>query len=590
MSQSPDPISMLTGPGGPFEVVTEKVRGVPTRVYKNRMKSLRQVLEGSKGHGDKVFIVQGERRMSFAEHFSLVSSAAQTLRHQVGVRTGDRIAILSANNPEWSVAFWTAQALGAVAVPLNAWWKAKELEYALTNSATSVLVCDLRRLAVVEPILARLDSLRAIYVIGASEESLEHARSLARPQQRVASFSELVSEEEASLPDVSVEEDDYAAIFYTSGTTGKPKGSIATQRNVIANLQNLMLIGLLNRMLDARVGEKSGSAGQDGQMVNLLVVPFFHVTGCFAVLVVYFATGNRIVLMEPGKFDPLAALELIERERVTSFGGVPTVVQRVVDHPKFSEFDTSSVTQIAFGGSPPPAELATKIREKFPNVALRGGAGQAYGLTETSSVATINVGEDYLRRPNSAGKAVPTVEIKIVDAEGNELAPGQRGEIWLKGPIVSPGYWNDPDATAASYTDGWLHTGDIGYLDEDGFLYVVDRAKDMIIRGGENIYSIEVEDVIYSHPAVSECAVVGVPDPDWGEVVKAFVVPKDGASVTPEEIKRYCAERLADYKVPQQVEVRTEPLPRNPAGKVLKPALRGSNTSFSIDADSDSAL
>ncbi len=581
MTAKPDVLAMLTGPGGPFEVVTEEVRGIPTKVYKSRMKRLRDIFQNSKGQGDKVFLVQGDRRITFAQHYAMAASAANALWEDVGLRTGDRLAILSANNPEWSVAFWAAQAIGAVAVPLNAWWKSEELEYALANSGTSVLVCDERRFAVVEPILDKLPSLRAVYVIG--EAPARSDSSLV-----VAPFDDLLKADSEKLPETEIEEDDTAAIFYTSGTTGKPKGSIATQRNVIANLQNLMLIGLLNRMLDSSSG--GGASGSDTQMVNLLVVPFFHVTGCFAVLVVYFATGNRIVLMKPGKFDPVAAMELIEKERVTSFGGVPTVVQRIVDHPRFDEFDMSSVTQIAFGGSPPPAELARKINEKFPNVTIRGGAGVAYGLTETSSVATIIVGDDYLKRPNSAGKPVPTVEIRIVDPEGRDLPPGERGEIWIKGPIVSPGYWNDPEATAKAFTDGWLHTGDIGYLDEEGFLYVVDRAKDMIIRGGENIYSIEVEDVIHSHPKVAECAVVGVPDEDWGERVKAYVVPVEGAEVTPEEIKSFCSEHLADYKVPSEVEIWHSPLPRNPAGKVLKPALRGGQTSFSADGDSDSAL
>ncbi len=582
MAERPDPLAMLTGPGGPFEVVVEDVRGIPTRVYKNRMRRLRDVFAGSRGQGEKVFIVQGDRRVTFAEHYRMAVSAANTL-WKGGFRKGDRLAILSANNPEWSVAFWTAQALGAVAVPLNAWWKAEELEYALSNSETSVLVCDRRRFEVVAPILGKLPSLQQVWVVGLGDERVDAPFP-------VEDFDALVEGEAEGLPEVDVDEDDLAAIFYTSGTTGKPKGSMATQRNVIANLQNLMLIGLLNRMIEASSGGSGGQPGGSDQMVNLLVVPFFHVTGCFAVLVVYFATGNRIVLMPPGKFDPVLAMELIQREKVTSFGGVPTVVQRIVDHPRFGEFDMSSVTQIAFGGAPPPPELARKIAERFPNVKMRGGAGVAYGLTETSSVATIIVGDDYLTRPNSAGKPVPTVEVRIVDPEGKDVPKGERGEIWLKGPIVSPGYWNDPEATARSYTEGWLHTGDIGYLDEDGFLYVVDRAKDMIIRGGENIYSIEVEDVIHSHPAVAECAVVGVPDQDWGERVKAFVVPREGAEVTEEEIIAFCSEHLADYKVPSEVVIQRDPLPRNPAGKVLKPALRGSQTAFSVSEDSDSAL
>lgn len=581
-------MQMLTGPGGPFEVVVEDVSGVPTKVYKSRMRSLRQVLEASKGHGDKTFIVQAGRRLSFERHYAGAAAFGAWCYEKFGTLKGDRVGILSANNPEWSQAFWGAVASGLIAVPLNAWWKAEELEFALSDSATKVLVVDARRLEVVTPILSRLSDLRAVVVIGvdADDPSLEEAAAAGKGKA-VVPFP-AVTEFEAKLPDPDIAEDDYAAIFYTSGTTGKPKGAISTHRNVIANLQNIMLVGVLARMLAARSGAPSAPAAD--QMVNLLVVPFFHVTGCFATLVVYLATGNRLVLMPPGKFDPMVAMELIEREKVTSFGGVPTVVQRVVDHPKARDYDLSSVVQVVFGGAPPPPDLAEKIKEVFPNAASLGGAGVAYGLTETSSVATLVLGDDYMKRPNSAGKPVPTVEIKIVGPDGKERPPGERGEIWIKGPIVSPGYWNNPEATAETFTDGWLHTGDIGYLDEEGFLYVVDRAKDMIIRGGENIYSIEVEDVIHQHPKVAECAVVGVPDRDWGEVVKAVVVPLPGETLTEEEIIAHCAEHLADYKVPAVVEIRSEPLPRNPAGKVLKPALRGAATSFEVMEDSDSAL
>jgi long-chain acyl-CoA synthetase len=585
--QMPDPLEMLTGSGGPFEVVVEEIRGVPTKVYKSRMKNLGAVLSGSKGHGDKTFIVQGDRRLSFEDHFSKAASFAAACFERFGATKGDRVGILSANNPEWSVAFWGAVASGLVAVPLNAWWKAEELEFSLADSGTKVLVCDHRRFEVVRDVLPRLSDLRAVVVIGEDDSELRAIQTSLGGRIDLVSFVELVSGG-GDLPSVTVDEDDNAAIFYTSGTTGKPKGAISTHRNVIANLQNIILVGVLSRMLAARSGQAAAPASD--QMVSLLVVPFFHVTGCFATLVVYLATGNRLVLMPPGKFDPVVAMELIQKEKVTSFGGVPTVVQRVVDHPRVADFDLSSVVQVVFGGAPPPPDLAEKIKKVFPNAASLGGAGVAYGLTETSSVATLVLGDDYMRRPNSAGKPVPTVEIRVVGPDGKDMPAGQRGEIWIKGPIVSPGYWNNPEATAETYTDGWLHTGDIGYLDEDGFLFVVDRAKDMIIRGGENIYSIEIEDVIHSHPAVAECAVVGVPDPDLGERVKAYVVPRADAKVTEDEIKSLCAEHLADYKVPSEVEISYEPLPRNPAGKVLKPALRGGQTAFTTDGDSDSAL
>lgn len=583
MSERFDPAAALTGPGAPFEVTTEEVAGVETRVYKQRMKSMREVLENSGAFGGKDFIVQGERRLTFSEHLDQAHRVATRLAADFEVKKADRVAILSANSPEWVVAFWAIQTLGAIAVPLNAWWKAEELTYALEDSGTRILICDQRRLEAVREVLHHLDFLRAIFVMGRYEGDGEIGGIEIHP------FEDLLNAQASRAPDWPVYEDDPAAIFYTSGTTGKPKGSISTQRNIIANLQNVMFFGLLNRMVKP-ASQSSAGALMQVEMASLLVVPLFHVTGCYATMIIYLATGGKIVLMPPGPFDPVVAMTLIQDEKITSFGGVPTVVQRVIDHPDFDKFDLSTLNQVVYGGAPPPLELARKVRERFPNVSNAGGAGMAYGLTETAAIATLNVGDSYFEKPDSAGKPLPVIEIKIVREDGTEASPGERGEIWIKGPTVSPGYWNKPEATAESFTDGWLHTGDIGILDDEGWLYVVDRAKDMIIRGGENVYSIEVEDVIYTHPDVAECAVVGVPHPDLGEEVKAVIVPRDRAKIDPDEIRGLCAKHLADFKVPSVIELRENPLPRNPAGKVLKPALRGDGTAFEEDAESDSTL
>lgn len=583
MPEGFDPATALTGPGAPFEVVSEQVAGVETKVYKQRMKSLREVLDNSGGFGEKDFVVQGERRMSFADHLDQSRRAAAALAGEFGVKKGDRVAILSANTPEWIVSFWAAQALGAVAVPLNAWWKAEELTYALEDSGTRILICDPRRLDVVRDVVHHLDFLEAIFVSG----GYQGADSIGGI--KIYPFERLLQSDAASAPDWAIDEDDPGAIFYTSGTTGKPKGSISTQRNIIANLQNVMFFGLLNRMVKPAAQPSTGAIMQV-ELATLLVVPLFHVTGCYATMIIYIATGGKIVLMPPGPFDPVVAMTIIEEEKVSSFGGVPTLVQRVIDHEEFEKFDLSTLNQVVYGGAPPPIELAKKVREKLPNVSGAGGAGMAYGLTETAAIATLNVGDSYFEKPDSAGKPLPVVELKIVKDDGSEAAAGERGEIWIKGPTVSPGYWNKPEATAESFTDGWLHSGDIGILDDDGWLFVVDRAKDMIIRGGENVYSIEIEDVVYTHPDVAECAVVGVPHADLGEEVKVVVVPREGVEIEAAEIQELCAKHLADFKVPSLVEFRDTPLPRNPAGKVLKPALRGDGTAFEEDPESDSAL
>jgi long-chain acyl-CoA synthetase len=382
------------------------------------------------------------------------------------------------------------------------------------------------------------------------------------------------------MPDSPIDEDDLFAICYTSGTTGQPKGATLTQRQVIANLQNIIVLGFAAVMRGTPPPEVESKV----QSASLLVVPLFHVTGCLSTMTLNYATGAKLVLMPVGRFDPDVAMQIIERERITSIGGVPTVMWRILESPNLGRWDLSSVQRASYGGAPAAPELVERIEQVFPR--LRSTLTTAYGLTETASVATAHGGEDYFTHPGSVGRAAPTIELRVVDESGREVPAGERGEIWIKGPtVMNRGYWRRPDANEASFTDGWFHTGDIGYLDADGFLYLVDRAKDMIIRGGENVYCVEVEHVLFDHPDVIDAAVVGVPHRTLGEEVKAVVQLRAGATTTVEELRAFCRKHLADFKVPEYVEIRDEPLPRNPAGKVLKNLLRGGETSFAVADD-----
>ena len=551
----------LTAPGQMLEIEEKTIRGIPLRTWKNAPASLRGVLEFSLMHGDNEFIVYEDERWSYKRHFDAVASVATWLIEDAGVQKGDRVAIAMRNFPEWPVAFFAAAVVGAIVVPLNAWWTGDELKYGLTDSGSKILFADIDR-------YDRISSMRDELPV----EQFVIAKSDA-PSGTV-SFDVIAEREVAGLPDVPLDPEDDATIFYTSGTTGFPKGALGTHRNICTNLFNLMYGGMARAATAPAAPAESAApaapaAAMPTRASQLLSVPFFHATGCHSTLVGTLATGGKLVLMY--RWDPERALELIEREKVTSFGGVPTMVWQVLESPNFEKTDTSSVVGIGYGGAPAPPELVRRIEQHFPKASPSNG----YGMTETSSLAVGNGGPDYIRKPESVGRPVAVVDIMIVDDDGNEVATGELGEVYMRGPNVVKGYWNKPEATAETFdSNGWLHSGDIGRIDEEGFLFIVDRAKDMVIRGGENVYSVEIETVLYEHPAVSEAAVVGIPHRVLGEEVAAVVKRVPDADVTEEQLKDHVSQRLAAFKVPVRILITDEPLPRNPAGKVLKRDLR----------------
>jgi steroid-24-oyl-CoA synthetase len=561
----------LCAPGQLFEIDEVEIRGITTRVWKNCPENLRVVLELSRAHGDKDFLVYEDERKTFEEHYRDVASLATSLRDQFGVSKGDRVAIAMRNLPEWATAFWAAAASGAVVVPLNAWWTGAELEYGLADSGSTVVFADAERLERIGPHLHALPDLDAVVV------SNEHRDPVVLPTDApipVIAFADALGSGErgGGPPDFAIDPEDDATIFYTSGTTGKPKGAVGTHRNICTNLMSLFFLN--SRSTLRYPGGAASEAGM--QHAYLLSVPLFHATGCHSILVSNTAAGNKLVMMH--HWDPERALELIEREKITTFGGVPAMVMQVIDSPSFATRDTSTIRAVAYGGAPAPPDLVRRIKEHFPV----GSPSNGYGLTETSSVTTMNTGDDYVRKPDSVGPPVPVVELAVV-AEGYGLeepgddvdrGPDVRGELWIKGPNVVRGYWNKPMETAATFTRGWLHSGDIARIDEEGFVHIVDRAKDMVIRGGENVYSVEVEAAIFEHPAVADCAVIGVPHPVLGEEVGAAVVLRPGRQLTREELTAYLKGRLAGFMVPTQIWFRPSPLPRNPQGKILKRELR----------------
>jgi long-chain acyl-CoA synthetase len=569
----------LTAAGQPFEMETCEIRGIPTRTWKNAPPSLRAILDLSLGHGDATFLVYEDERTSFAEHYRIACTLARRLQDEFGVAQGDRVAIVMRNLPEWVMAFWAITLTGAIVVPLNAWWSGEELHYGLEDSGSKVGFVDTQRAETIRPFLGGLSGLSAL-IVADEHRGLGAPGGIREPTGGSAPVTEwpfalALGEVDAlaSPPDLTIAPEDDATIFYTSGTTGRPKGAVGTHRNICTNLMNLFYI---NTRAQLRFGRALTDADQKVQNAILLSVPLFHATGCHSVMVGNMGAGGKIVMMH--HFDPGRALELIEREKITTFGGVPAMVMQVLDAPDFAAHDTSSIRSVSYGGAPAPPDLVRRIREAWPI----GQPSNGYGLTETSSVTSMNSGADYVAKPDSVGPPVPVSDVAIVpeDYIGEEpdgtipRGSGERGELWIKGPQVVRGYWNRPAETAQTFTAGWLHTGDIARLDDEDFIYIVDRAKDMIIRGGENVYSVQVEAALFEHPAVADCAVIGVPEPTLGEEVGAVVVLRPGFKVGAEELSTHVRNRLAGFMVPSHFWFRDEPLPRNPAGKVLKRQLR----------------
>ena len=556
---------MLSAPGSPLETEAAEIRGVTMPVYKNAYPQLRAMLEhGTATWGPRDMLVYEDERVSFTAHARAVEHFAAALKDKFGIQKGDRVAICMRNYPQWSVVFYACMASGIIATPLNSWWTGDELEYGLENSGTKLAVVDEQIYERILPHWPNLPDLENIIVARAEDEYAD---------PKVTTMESLIGDAhswsalpEIGLPDVVVDPEDDATLMYSSGTTGKPKGVLATHRAIVSNLFN----SLTNQARGyLRRGEAIPVNGpEEPQKATLLSIPLFHVTGAFAVLVPTMHSGQKVVTMY--KWDAGKALPIIERERISVFGGVPAIAWQVLEHPERDNYDLSSVEAISYGGAPSAPELVSTIKGRFPEAHAANG----WGMTETCATATVNLAEDYINRPQSAGRPGLATKLKIVGPDGQELPRGEVGELWCFGPSNAKAYWRRPEATADTFKDGWVVTGDLARMDEDGFLYLVDRAKDMLIRGGENIYCIEVENALYDHPAIMDAAIVGIPHKVLGEEVGAVVQLKPGKSASEEEIRHFLSGKLAAFKVPKVVLFQTDPLPRNANGKILKPELR----------------
>lgn len=527
-------MAQLTAPGGEFELAEEDVLGSRITVFANRRNSLGDVLAESTAHGDRDYIVTAGERWSFTEHASEVSSLARVLSEEYGISKGDRVAILAANCPQWIVTFWATVSLGAIAVGFNAWWSADEIAYAMGHSEPLVVVADAKRAGLIETPTVPILTVE------------EHIPRLASKHPH------------ASLPSGDVAEDDPAVILYTSGTTGRPKGAVHSHRNLLAVIE-------YHRMNDA-IAAAFGDPIPPGDKRYLLALPLFHIACLHNLAVPRLATGSAIV-MHTGAFDVDQILRLIEKERVTNWGAVPTQAHRLLEHGDLSGYDLSSLKAFALASAPSSPAFKERLRNALP--VAQHSLVDSYGLTESCTAAAVATPIELASNPNTLGRPIVSVQLEIRDDQGNALAEGEDGEVCVRSQFNMLGYWNDPEATANAISgDRWLRTGDIGRL-EEGQLVLSSRRSDLILRGGENIYPAEIENVLAEHNAVTECIVLGTEHPDLGQEVAAVVVANP-QTVTERQLTEFLQQRIAHFKVPSRWRITDERLPRNATGKVVR--------------------
>jgi acyl-CoA synthetase (AMP-forming)/AMP-acid ligase II len=532
----------LTGRGASFELVTEPVLGHDHVVFARRPRTLREMLDSqAAATPDLPFLISPERQWTYREAAEDIDATAVLLSERYSVAVGDRVAIVAANHAEYAILMWAVVTLGAVVTSLNGWWTAPELEYGIGLTTPLLIAGDARR-------LARLED-----GIGPSGVPVRRLEELHREAREFAG---------KAFPRPGITEDSPAVILFTSGTTGRPKGAVLSHRNII----NFAMVNRLGAAMAAAAARAPAGPPPPGRCI--VSSPMFHISGLVAVFVTGAAFPTTLVFPAPGAWDPVTWLELTARHKVTVWSGVPTQYWRLLRHPDLGSYDLSSVLTVGSGGAVFPPELVRELSRRFPRVRL----GNGYGMSETVGLGTLTGGELFVTVPDSVGPAQPTVEVQIRDSRGVLLPQGQTGEIFLRSPSVFLGYWDDPAATQAVLdADRWYRTGDFGRI-AGGLLFLESRRRDLILRGGENIYPIEIENRLVEHPDIDEAAVIGVDHPELGQEIKAFVVPRPGSPLTAEQVRVWCAATLAAYKVPARVEFRAS-LPYNQTGKLMKQEL-----------------
>lgn len=542
-------LAQLTAPGAPFELEPVEVYGRMCRGFRHGPATLRDLF--SESRGELTFIVYEDERLSFEQAWQQASEIGMLLVDEYGLAKGDRVAISMRNYPEWITSFMAATSVGCIAVAMNSLWGPDEMEYGLKDCGARVLFADQER---VQRLAQCKSPPQDLTVLAVRCEDLCGTGALHLPDA-------LVALKGVHMPEVVPAPDDDAVVLYTSGSTGHPKGAVSCHRNLTTALRSWELDGQASLLM---AGQAAPVPQQ--QPATLLGVPLFHATGSHAVLLTSYRAQRRVVSMY--KWDVEQAAELIEREQINSFVAPPAMTGDLVVLGRTTNRDLSSLERLGGGGAPRAPEQVRNIDATFEQAAPSTG----WGMTETNAIGVGINGQEYLDRPESSGRCSAVLDLRIVDEAGEELPAGERGEVQVRGTTIFRGYWNRPEATAEAFDGDWLKTGDVAYLDDEGYLFIVDRIKDLVIRGGENIGCGAVEAALLEHPAVIEACVYAVPDERLGEEVGATVYVSD--SVSEDALREFLHTRLARFEVPRYLHIAAEPLPRTGSGKIFKRQLR----------------
>ena len=556
LEQLRDIVAAHKAPGTPLATEIITIEGQELEVFSNVPENLAGVYELGLKAPDRTFLVYREERFSFAQSLDMTARLAAVLKQRYGIDKGDRVAICARNSPEWCISYMAITTIGAVVVPMNSWWKGAEIQYGLNDSGTKLAFLDTDRLQQISPYLNDLD-IEVVTIKPTATSDYPEFYSMIESVEPLSA---------ASISALQVKPEDNATIMYTSGSTGHPKGVLSSHRNIVNALYTWYFAKEVTEILKPELVEEN----PEFPPAIIANVPLFHVTGSHAQFLACFLNQRKLVMMY--KWDADQALDLIEAERISVLHGVPTQTWEVMQSDKFDSTDLRSLRGIQSGGAPRPPEHLSMMLDKFPDQAI---PGLGYGLTETNAIGAIISGKFYESRPHSTGRPTPPVTTLLIhDEAGRELKTGEVGEICIKGPTIMKGYWNQPKATAEAIRDGWFYTGDIGKLDELGFVIILDRARDIVIRGGENIGCTEVEYAITEHPAVSEVSVYGIPDERLGEVLCASIMLKADSELAAPELKQFLVEKIAGFKIPELLYFQYQQLPRIAAGKIAKKQLR----------------